>query len=175
MNPQYTVNGTPVSQTTCGTVIGFDVPGYNRAWIIVSQDGHVTFDGPMDLPMPLYRLRCPEDIGFFQVAAYEVINNNVRGTVIGQTSITVAASAQTSPLQQPYQPIPGGTPPPVGQPPYTPLLPPADVPGGPPIQFIDDTPTESGFFSGLDTTTLALLAVGALLVLPPLFRRKGQS
>jgi hypothetical protein len=166
-NPVYTVNGQPVSRVSCGQTIGFDVPGYSQAWVIVAQNGQTTFDGPMSLPMPPYRLRCPDDVGDFQVAAYELVNGQ-RGNVIGATRITVDAE------QVQMVPAPNGTPPPMGQPLYA--QPPQIIEtiggGGPPLQFEDEPAPEPGFFASMDLTTVALLAIGALVVLP-LLRRKG--
>lgn len=172
-SPIYTVGGQPAPTAVCGEVIGFDVPGYPQAWIIVYQDGRSTFDGPMNLPMSPYALRCPNDVGFFQVAAYEIVNGQ-RGNVIGQTSIRVTAPSQPIPGQLPPgntlvpSPVPGSTPPRMGEPPY---IIEGGVPYGP--TFENEPEPESGFF-GMDSTTLALLALGALVVLPPLLsRRKG--
>lgn len=170
--PQYSVSGQPTNDVVCGTTIGFDVPGYQRAWVIVAQDGHITFDAPMDLPMPQYALKCPQDVGFFQTAAYEITPQGTRGNVIGQTQITVRqAPMQTTTPQTPTQPTQPTTP---GGGTAPPIIPVGGGGGG-----IDYTgggePTEAGFFSGMDTTTLILLGVGALLVLPQLFQKKrGQ-
>lgn len=177
-NPVYSIAGVPSSEGVCGSsggsTIGFDVPGYARAWIIVAQNGRITFDGPMDLPMPPYQLKCPQDIGYFQTAAYEITPGGQRGNVIGATQFTVRdAMATPTPQTPPYVPVPSGTPPPIGSPPYTPPPIIETGGGGAPIQFVE--PTEASAFGGFDLTTLALIAIGAIVVLPPLFasRRKG--
>lgn len=182
MQPVYSIAGIPATEGVCGpsggSVIGFDVPGYSRAWIIVAQNGKITFDGPMELPMPQYQLRCPQDIGYFQTAAYEITPGGQRGNVIGATQFTVRdASSVPQVLTTPYVPVPSGTPPPVGTPPYTPppYTPPPIIEtggGGPPIQFVEPPPQESGIFGGMDLTTLGLIAIGAFVVLPPLLRRR---
>src|SRR5262245_37013503 len=190
MNPVYTINGNPVSEAICGesigSTIGFDVPGYPQAWVVVAQNGRITFDGPMDLPMQPYTLRCPDDIGNFQVAAYEITNEGTRGAVIGQTLFTVRSVDQPSPVStslQPVQPPAGapyapssqtapttGTPPPMGQVPYTPLLPPVDVGGGPPIQYVGGE-VAPGFFDNISP-----LAIGALVLVAVFaFSRKGNK
>lgn len=179
-NPQYYVNGQPTSEGVCGesvgTTITFDVPGYNRAWIIVSQDGRFTFDGPMDLPMPPYALKCPQDVGFFQTAAYEITAEGKRGGVIGQTQFTVRNANDTGTTSPPYVPPLEPTAPPA--PPSTGgTAPPPIIPvggGGPPITYGDGGgPTEAGFFSGMDTTTLVLIGVAAIFLLPQLMRKRG--
>lgn len=176
--PVYAIAGVPSTSGKCGDTITFDVPGYQRAWIVVYQDGRPTFDGIMDLPMPPYALKCPQDIGNFQVAAYEITAQGTRGGVIGQTSFTVTAGLQ--PQQQPQptaQPTDDGT--------STPgsgggSTPPPIVPvggGTSPIDFVpgDSETTEASMF-GMDTITLVLLGIGALFVLPQLFRsKKGGS
>lgn len=173
--PVYTVGGQPVSNTSCGQVIEFDVPGYEQAWVIVAQDGRITFDGPMPLPMQPYQLRCPQDVGNFQVAAYALVNGS-RGNLIGATRIQVSA-APVSPGPTGSLPItpltPSGTPPPMGQPHYTPPM--ILETGGPGTTFIEEPEAEEpGFFASLDLTTVALIGVAALVVLPPLLsRRRG--
>jgi len=186
MPPLYTVNGRPTAEAWCGqgpgaigTTIGFDVPGYDRAWIVVAQDGRITFDGPMDLPMPLYTLRCPEDLGLFYTVAYDITAQGTRGNRIGQTQINVKVVPGPSPSGGPSGvpnpvPAPNGTPPPIGQPLYVPpqIIETGSRPG--PTFYEEPEPEQAGFFANVDLTTVALLALGALVVLPPLFsRRRG--
>lgn len=180
MPPEYTVSGSPTSQAWCGTgpgavgtTIGFDVPGYSRAWIIAAQNGRIAFDGPMDLPMPPYTLRCPDDIGFWQTAAYEITPQGTRGNVIGQTTLNVKTASGTVPgttAPPGVPPAPTGTPPPMGGTLYTPTL---VETGGDGVTFQEEQEAQQAGF-GLDLTTIALLALGALVVLPQLFsRRRG--
>lgn len=129
----YTLDGQPTSEAYCGanggSTIGFDFPGITRAWVVVAQDGHTTFDGPMDLPMPPYTLRCPDDIGYFQAEAYEITDQGDRGGMLGQTSIAI-------------RPIDG------------------------------DIPVQQASLFGLDMSTVGMLALGAIVILPTLFHRK---
>lgn len=169
-NPVYSIAGVPSTSGNCGNVITFDVPGYQRAWVIVYQDGKPTFDGPMDLPMQPYALKCPQDIGNFQVAAYEITAQGTRGGVIGQTSFKVNVAPVAGPTAQPTPTADGGPTQGGGGSEPPPIVPIGG--GGPPMQFDgDDQPTEAGMF-GLDTSTLVLVGIGALLVLPQLFKRK---
>jgi hypothetical protein len=171
--PVYTVSGQPVSEAACGEVIEFDVPGYSTAWVIVEQNGRVTFNDIMSLPMPPYRLKCPDDVGMFTVSANTITAQGGRGNVIGATRLNVTAAATGPNTTPPYIPVPPPTPPPVGQPPYTPPLPPVDIGGGPPIQFVPPV-EEQGILGGLDLTTIALFGLAAVVLLPPLFKqRKG--
>lgn len=172
-NPVYTVNGQPVSTVKCGDTIGFDVPGYPHAWVVVAQDGHITFDGPMDLPMPPYTLRCPDDVGFFQVGAYVLTPDGKRGAVIGSTSITVNQSIAPVVVNRSNggtPPAPGATPPIIGGTPYTPSQIIETGAPAPPIQFNDTSEQPVGFEWNL--TTIAIAAVAALVILPPLFRKQ---
>lgn len=91
MNPHYTVDGYPATQVLCvaDNPIGFDVPGYGRVWLTVAQNGIMTYDGPMDLPIANYLLRCPEDIGFFQADAYTITEMDERGEYLGQATLEI--------------------------------------------------------------------------------------
>lgn len=176
MNPVYTINGQPVHNAKCGDLIGFELPGFREAWINVNQDGHVTFDGIMSLPMQPYVLKCPNDVGYFVTTAYEISPSGTRGVLIGQTDIMITdiSGLQPGPVlptQQTVQPSPAptGTPPPMGQPLYTPLAPIDQGGGGPPIQFTQPTEEQPGVFAGLNLPTIALLGIGAFF----LFRKKG--
>lgn len=167
MSVSYLVNGEPVSSVLCGETITFDVTGYPRAWIIVAQDGQVTFDAPMDLPMPAYKLKCSDDIGYFQAAAYAITPQGGRGNVIGTASLNVRpASAQPStPTLTPTTPSePGITPGGSGG-----TVEIHDT-GGPPIEFTQGDVAAQG----VDFTTVGLIALGALIVLPALFK-KGKG
>jgi|SRR5215470_4298011 len=171
--PVYTVNGQPVSDAVCGDVIEFDVPGYSTAWVIVAKDGNIQFNDIMSLPMPPYKLKCPDDVGLFTVSANLITPQGGRGNVIGATRLNVTAQP-TVVYTPPYVPVPPPTPPPVGQPPYTPQTPPVDIGTGPPIQFVEPETQQASIFGGMDFTTIALIGLAAVVLLPPLFKqRKG--
>lgn len=64
--------------------------------------------------------------------------------------------------------IPGGTPPPIGQPPYVHYAPPPDTGSGPPITYTGPVAAE---FLGMSNTTLLMIGVAAFFVLPKLLKR----
>src|SRR5262245_35840777 len=177
-SPTYFVDGRPATEAWCGETSGstitFDIPGYDRAWVTVTQNGAVTFDQPMALPMPPYTLRCPEDVGFFFVTGYELTPDGRQGNPIGQTSLTVRGVSETpsdKPVTRiltippaPAPPAPTGTPPPMGKPLY---LDGGSGGDGGGVTFRSEPEPPS---TGLDLTTIALI-VGAVLILPRLLKK----
>lgn len=177
VNPYWTdSNGNRTGSAFCGATsgdtIGFELPGYNRAWITIAQNGNITFDGPMDLPMPPYTLRCPDDVGSFIATAYEIDPSGNKGYATGQGFITVRGPDRlpSTPTTTPHAPTapgitPGGSGAPATQ---TPQL----------IEVMTSAPDlprpiEANMFGNMDFSTIALLAIGAMVILPPLFRKKG--
>ena len=85
----YNMSGQAISEIKCGNTITFDVRGYSRIWMQRLKDGVLDYDKAFDLPMPPYILNCVTDVGVYDVAAYEIDANGVKGPLIGQTKITV--------------------------------------------------------------------------------------
>lgn len=88
---QYYVNGSPVSQAKVGDVETFNVPGYNRIYIVVIKDGRVQFEGPFSVPMAPYTLG-PQDVGTYQTYSYELNPDGSRGALISSTSIRITST-----------------------------------------------------------------------------------
>jgi hypothetical protein len=87
------MNGQAITEITCGNSVTFDVSGYTRVWLQRLKNGTMDFDQPFDLPMPAYILNCVNDIGVYDVVAYEIDANGVKGALIGQTKLTVLPQA----------------------------------------------------------------------------------
>ena len=85
----YDMQGRAITTAMCGSSASFDVSGYKRVWLSLLKDGVLSFDAPHDLPMPPYVFSCTNDVGVYQVAAYEIDANDVKGNLIGQTTFTV--------------------------------------------------------------------------------------
>lgn len=90
----YNANGQAVTEIECGNSIAFDVPGYKRVWLSQLKNGQLNYDGVFpthqpELPMPLHVLNCATDIGVYDVAVYELDENDEKGKLIGQTKFTV--------------------------------------------------------------------------------------
>jgi hypothetical protein len=83
------MQGQPIIDALCGSSATFDVPGYKRVWLSQLKNKVLNFDGPFDLPMPAYVFSCTNDIGVYDIAVYEIDANDVKGTLIGQTTFTV--------------------------------------------------------------------------------------
>lgn len=82
--------GNPITTAKCGTPISFVAGGRSSVWITQTQNGNPQYNGPLALPMKLYPLRCPEDVGTFAAAVYEM-GDNGPGALIGNVSCTVTA------------------------------------------------------------------------------------
>lgn len=89
----YDMNGKQISATTCGTSATFNVPGYKRVWLDILRDKQLSFSGAIDVPMPPYIFSCSNDVGAYDIAAYEVDANDAKGKLIGQTTFTVYPQA----------------------------------------------------------------------------------
>lgn len=193
--PQYSVNGRVVYETVCdrSNTLGFTVPGLNRAWVTVTQNGITTFDGILDLPIAPYTFRCPEDIGLFRTAAFSLNADGSRGNQLGQVTLlvkapapaTATAPAVTPPPMVAPPPAPTGTPPPIGSPWYLPPIyyqpvpapapdepapapyVPPDSGGGGGITFEPGVPSDGGAGFSFDLPTIGLIALGAFLLLKP--------
>mgnify|MGYP001609986130 CR=1 FL=1 len=90
-------SGQPVTEIACGNSVSFDVQGYERVWLDQLKDGVLNYSGIFPqhqpaLPMPLHVLNCATDIGVYDVAVYELIEDGLtihKGELIGQTRLTV--------------------------------------------------------------------------------------
>lgn len=89
----YNVNGQAITEVVCGNSIAFDVPGYPRVWMSQLKNGQLNYDGPFNLPMPTYVVSCSNDVGTYEIAVYEINENDVKGTLIGQTSFNILPQA----------------------------------------------------------------------------------
>jgi hypothetical protein len=83
------VNGNPITSIACGGTYTFDVPGYSQIWLTMLKDGVKTFDQLFSVPMPSYVSSCANDVGTYQVVAYDPVS----GMVIGKTNFTVLPSS----------------------------------------------------------------------------------
>lgn len=87
------MQGQIITEITCGQSIVFDVPGYSRVWLSQLKDGVLNFDGPFDVPMPPYILNCSSETGVYEVAVYELNDDDTKGDLIGQSTFTVLPHA----------------------------------------------------------------------------------
>ena len=85
--------GQFITSIGCGGQISFRVPGQSRVWIHQTQGGAAQYDGPLDVPMPLYTLNCATDVGRFETDIWQLspLDGVTPTTKLGHVSLTVLA------------------------------------------------------------------------------------
>ena len=89
------VNGNPVTEVVCGDAYTFDVPGWTGGQIhlTMTKNGQPAFDDLFTVPMPSYTSTCANDVGTYQVMAYDPLT----GILLGQTTFQVAPAGTVIP------------------------------------------------------------------------------
>lgn len=91
----FDANGNVITGIDCGQPYTFDVPGsgLSQIWLTEYKNGQKTYDNVFSLPMPSYVSSCENDIGTYQVIAYDLDS----GLVLGQTTFTIYPAGTTVP------------------------------------------------------------------------------
>ena len=91
----FDVNGNPITSIVCGGSFTFDVPGsgLSQVWLTILKNGTKTFDGLFGIPMPTYITTCANDVGNYQLIAYDPNS----GIVLGQTTMNILPATGTVP------------------------------------------------------------------------------
>ena len=82
--------GNVITSISPGHTITFEVPGYTGIWLYQTRNGNTIYDAPYNVPMPPYILT-DNDVGVYQVTAYELDSYGNKGKLIGSTTLTVSA------------------------------------------------------------------------------------
>ena len=111
-------SGNPIASAVCGAPYGFTVPPYEQAnggpgqvYIIQTKNGAPQFSGMFAVPMAPYTSLCNQDVGSYQLEAFDPFTGNHIGDVAFQVvpqgtipptvpaSVPAGGSGQTLPVQ----------------------------------------------------------------------------
>ena len=89
------VNGNPITAIVCGGAYTFDVPGApgGQIWLTMTKDNQQVYNALFGVPMPSYVSSCANDVGTYQVLAYDPVS----GILLGQTTFQVLPAGSQVP------------------------------------------------------------------------------
>lgn len=88
-------SGNPITAIVCGGAYTFDVPGASNGqiWLTMNKNGQQVYNALFNVPMPSYTSTCANDVGTYQVLAYDPVT----GILLGQTTFQVLPAGSAPP------------------------------------------------------------------------------